>query len=254
LLRERACGGRKSLLLGQGLLEGTSSLAGERGSLGEASALPLGDAGGLGTPRCLELETRCIPYFRLGVGRCGNLAPKALAQRSARFHAQAEPLDASLEAVQRSDCRLAAPSRVGELVLGPRSVRKKPLEARLGTSACKARSISSLLRLRSPRLGTSKVQLSDPSAKRCNLERELLGALRGRRLESERTKTFAHFLLDVVRALDLQRNPCELQLSAVTTPLELSEPRCLLHEGTPVLGLRGEHLLDLALTDDGMHR
>src|SRR6185312_5170400 len=46
---------------------------------------------------------------------------------------------------------------------------------------------------------------------------------------------------------------CELELGAVAPTLELPEPGCLLDERAPILGLRGKHLLDLALADDRVH-
>ncbi len=38
------------------------------------------------------------------------------------------------------------------------------------------------------------------------------------------------------------------------TTLELAEPRSLLHESAAILRLRREHLLDLSLSDDRVHR
>ena len=40
----------------------------------------------------------------------------------------------------------------------------------------------------------------------------------------------------------------------MSAPLELPEAGCLLHERAPILGLRRQHLLDLALADDRVHR
>ena len=77
--------------------------------------------------------------------------------------------------------------------------------------------------------------------------RELLRALRRRRLERERPEALAHLLLDVARALDLRRDARELQLGAMPAALELPEPGCLLDERSAVLGPRGEHRVDLSL-------
>ena len=46
----------------------------------------------------------------------------------------------------------------------------------------------------------------------------------------------------------------ELQLRAVAAALELAEPGRLLDQLAPLLRLRGEHGLDLALADDRVHR
>ena len=53
---------------------------------------------------------------------------------------------------------------------------------------------------------------------------QLLGALGRRRLQRERTQPLPHLLLDVPRALDLHRDPRELQLGPMPAPLELPEP------------------------------
>ena len=83
---------------------------------------------------------------------------------------------------------------------------------------------------------------------------ELLRPLRSGRLQRKRPQALAHLVLDVARALDLGRDPRELQLGAVASPLELPEARRLLDEGAPILGLRGEHGVDLPLRDDRVHR
>ena len=72
--------------------------------------------------------------------------------------------------------------------------------------------------------------------------------------ERERAQPLAHLLLDVLRALDLDADARELQLGAMLAALELAEPGGLLDEMAPVLRLRGEHRVDLALRDDRVHR
>ena len=70
----------------------------------------------------------------------------------------------------------------------------------------------------------------------------------------ERAQPLPHLGLDVAGTLDLNRDPVQLQLRPVAALLELAEPRRLLHELAPLVRLRGEHRLDLALADDGVHR
>ena len=55
MLGEARAAGR-ALLLGKGLLEGTDSLADERGTLGELHALSLRDSSRLRCSKALELE------------------------------------------------------------------------------------------------------------------------------------------------------------------------------------------------------
>src|SRR5581483_5351498 len=57
----------------------------------------------------------------------------------------------------------------------------------------------------------------------------------------------------VACALDLRRDARELQLRAVAPRLEAPEPRSLLDERAPLLRLRREDRLDLALPDDRVH-
>ena len=101
---------------------------------------------------------------------------------------------------------------------------------------------------------SGEVELGDPRAQPRDLAGELLGPLGGGRLQRERAQPLAHLRLDVARALDLDRDPRELQLRAVAAPLELAEPGRLLDQLAALLGLRGEHRLDLALADDRVHR
>ncbi len=82
---------------------------------------------------------------------------------------------------------------------------------------------------------------------------ELLGALRGGRLEREGAQSFPHLVLEISSALRLDLDAGELQLRPVAAPLELAEARCLLDERAPLRRLRGEDLLDAALPDDGVH-
>src|SRR5207244_4008976 len=84
-----------------------------------------------------------------------------------------------------------------------------------------------------------------------DLARELLGALRRARLERERAQAFAHFVLEVARALDLRRDASKLQLGSVAAQLEAAETRGGLDEFAPLGRLRAEHRLDASLRDHG---
>jgi hypothetical protein len=103
-------------------------------------------------------------------------------------------------------------------------------------------------------LRRGEVELGDPRAKPRDLLGELLRPLGGRRLQRERPQPLLHLGLDVARALDLDPDPVQLQLRPVLAPLELAEAGSLLDELAPLLRLRGEHRLDLALADDRVHR
>ena len=99
-----------------------------------------------------------------------------------------------------------------------------------------------------------EIELRDARPQRCDLDHELLGALGCRRLEGERAKALLHFFLDVPGSLDLDPDARELELRAVLAALELAEPGGLLDEVAPVLRLRCENGVDLALRDDRVHR
>ncbi len=158
-----------------------------------------------------------------------------------------------MQPVAGSHGGLSPAGRVRELLLSSRAVREKPLESRLGSAPNESRSVLPLLRLGATGVGVREVELRDPRAKRGDLERQLLDALRRRRLERQRTQPLSNLLLDVVGTLDLQRDPRELELGSVPAALELPEAGSLLDECAPVLRLRREHLLDLSLTDDRVH-
>ncbi|MBM2822856.1 MAG: hypothetical protein HW413_1602 [Thermoleophilia bacterium] len=254
MLGERPRGWWKSLLLGERLLKRPSPLAHERGTLDETRVLSFCDAGSFGRARCLELEAgRIVGFFR-AVRLRRNLAPEALEQRSRRLAAKPEPLDAALQSIERSDRGLTAAGGVGKLVLGTGSVGQQTFESGLCPAPRERSSIPSPLRVGAPRVGVGEVELRDSGAQRVDLERKLLCAFGRGRLESQRAEALPYLILDIVRPFDLQRDASELQLRSVTTPFELPETCCLFDEGTPVLGLGGKYLLDLALPDDRVHR
>src|SRR5262249_19609250 len=98
-----------------------------------------------------------------------------------------------------------------------------------------------------------EIELSETRLQPRDLAGELLRAFGGRRLQSEGPQPLAHLGLDVAGALDLRRDPCELQLRAVAARLELPEPGGLFQQRPPLVRLRAEDLLHLPLADDRVH-
>ena len=83
--------------------------------------------------------------------------------------------------------------------------------------------------------------------------RQLLRPLGRGRLERERPEPLPNLRLDVAGALDLDRDPRELQLGAMAASLEAAEPGRLLDQRPPLGRPRREDRLDLALADDRVH-
>ena len=195
--------------------------------------------------RCGRLR-RARPRRDRPRSRCSSSA--ADSRRSASRSRRA------LEAVEGAERRLAAAGGVGQLVLGLLALLEQRGELLLRAAARDRDCVAASLGV-GPALGDGEqVELRDPRPQRRDLDRELLGPLGGGRLERERAQPLAHLLLDVLRALDLGRDAGELELGPVLAALELAEPGGLLDEVAPVLRLRGEHRVDLALRDDRVHR
>src|SRR5581483_3265739 len=95
-----------------------------------------------------------------------------------------------------------------------------------------------------PLVERREIDLGDARAQLGELAAQLLGALRRRSLQRERTQALLHLCLEVARALDL---------GAVPARLEAAEPGSLLDQRAALLRLRREDRLDLALPDDRMH-
>ena len=115
------------------------------------------------------------------------------------------------------------------------------------------RSRAALARLGETLVERREVELREPRAQPRDLEPELLRPLGGGRLQGERPEALPHLVLEVARALDLNRDARELQLRAMAPRLEASEPGGLLDQRAPLLRLRREDRLDLALADDRVH-
>ena len=246
----RAAGG--GLPARRGLARARGPLAHERRAFGEGGALTLGCPRAFGRSCCLELETRELG-LRFGLVRGRRLRAEPLDERRGGLHPQLEPLDAALQPIARRHRRLATAGGVRELLLRARTVAEHSFEPPLRASFRERHGVAALLRLGATRARLGQIELCDSRAQTRDLAAELLGALRGRRLERKRPQALAHLLLDVARALDLQRDARELQLGAMPAALELPESSRLLDERAPILRLRRENLLDLALADDRVH-
>ena len=254
VLREGASCRRQAFLLGQRLLERTNTLAHELCALGDGNTLALGGPRRVRSPGRLELETGEIALSFGLVAHRRRLGAEALEQRGRRLRPQLEALAAALEPVPRRHRRLSPTRRVGQLVLGARAVGQQALQPPLSSPLRERSRVTALLRFGAARARLGEVELRDPCAQPCDLGAELLRALGGRRLQRQRAQALAHLVLDVARTLDLNGDASELELGTMPPALELPEPGRLLHERTPVLGPRGEDLLDLSLADDRVHR
>ena len=192
--------------------------------------------------------------LRRGCFRLAEVGAEPHEQPLGPFLPERDPLGRSLEPVERLDRRLPAPGRVGELLLGGVPLGEECLQPLLRAAPGEPRSRLTLLREAPARVGGREVELCDPGPQPGDLLRELLGALRCRRLQRERAQPLPDLGFDVAGPLDLDRDPVQLQLRPVAALLELAESRRLFHELSPLLRLGGEHRLDLALTDDRVHR
>ena len=246
---------RKALLLCEDTLERPETLAREACLLGEAVSLGRGAPGRDSGVEGFALELR--PAVRLarrhGLER-RKLPCEPVAEGGGGLAAELETLAPTLQTVEGGDGSLAATRSVRELVLRARAVGEEPFEPRLGAAPGERCGVAPNLDLAAPVSCVGHVELRNSRAQGGDLDGELLGPLGGRRLERERSQSLPYLLLDVSRALDLQRDARELQLGTMPSALELPEPGGLLDERSPVLRLRGEHLLDLALADDRVHR
>src|SRR5207248_6700474 len=165
----------------------------------------------------------------------GELRPNLLDELDRRLTPQDEPLRSATQAVQHLHRLLAPPGGVGELLLGAATLIQDGFGLPVGGAASQARCRLALVGLRGPiverdggGLGESRVQLRELAA-------QLLGALRGRRLEREGTQPLLDLFFVIARAIDLHRDPSELQLRAMPARLEAAEPRRLLDERASLL-------------------
>ena len=214
----------------------------------------------------LDLEARPLGRCRLSGGRrvaccCFQsdrrrrvvatrrlqLGAQRRGQGCCRFPAQGDALAAAAQAVERGRRLLAGSGRVGELFLGAfplgdervdLPVERAPLLGRRGTTP---------FGLGAALCQALEVERRDRRLQAGDLDPELLGALGGGRLERERPQPLLDFFFEIARAIDLDRDPGELQLGPVPAPLEPAEAGRFLDQLAPLGRLRVEHGLDTAL-------
>src|SRR5439155_6583398 len=146
---------------------------------------------------------------------------------------------------------LSTAGGLGQGLLGAGTIGEQRLELRVDAVACGCRLLGSRAEGGEPPLELGGVDGRDTRAQPGNLVRQLLRALRRRRLQCERPQPFCDLLLEISRTLRLHRDARELELRPVAAALEAPETRRVLHERAPVYGPRREDGLDLALADDG---
>ena len=228
LLGECARGGRQSLALGERVLQRRQPLASEPGLFLQRLALGV-------RARAREQRLGAKPVAELARG----VAP------------QLEPLDRAAQPVERRGRPVATACRGRELLLDAVALGQQRLEPLAGALALQARSGAPLLDLGQPLVDSGQVELGEASPQARDLAAQLLGPLGRGRLQRERPQPRLHLGLEVARALDLDLHARELQLGPVPAPLELAEAGRVLDQRAPLLRLRGEDLLDLALADHG---
>src|SRR5262245_22076288 len=224
-LGKRPRGGRQALALRERPLDGDSACLGEAGLLGEVFRRLLDDRG---AETLQQLRRGLTPHLDT-------------------FARAAEP-------VQRARGSLPAPRDRCELLLRALELGEQHIETRrdLRLHCVKLGTTRSTLGGARPKL--RQVERREPCADAANLHGELLGALGGARLECQRPQPLLDLAFEVTRTLHLLRDPCELQLSAVTTTLEPAKTGGFLDEASSLGGRRGEDRLDLALADDCRRR
>ena len=214
--------------------------------------IPCGGRSGSGC--LLERADRLVAAAGHGTFRFGQLIAQPGREAGCRLAPEREALARTLQTVERAQRRLPPARGVGQLVFGALPLLEQRGQLLLRASPRNRDRVAPRLGV-GPALGDGlEVELRDPRPQRSDLDRELLGALGGRRLKSQRPQPLADLLLDILRALDLRRDAGELELGAVPTTLELAEPGGLLDEMAPVLRSRRKDSVDLSLRDDRVHR
>ena len=167
----------------------------------------------------------------------GEIVAQPRGEGGGGLRANRETLSGTLQAIEGAQRGLARSGRTRELRLRALPVAEDGREPLLGRPPGERGRGAALLGSGPALVERREVDSRDPRPKRHDLPREPLRPLRGGRLQRERPEALAHLLLDVARALHLRRDPRELELGAVASPLELAEARSLLDESAPVLGL-----------------
>ena len=204
--------------------------------------------------RPLELRRLHAGLAGVGLGR-RQLRAHLLEQRRSPTRAGcASRSRAAAQPVERLHRLLAPAGGVGELLLGAAALGEHGVEPLLGRAPRRAppprrRSPAAASRSSSAARSSSAIR----ARSRAISTAELLRPLGRGRLQRERPQALAHLVLEVARALDLDRDARELQLGAVAARLEAPEPGRLLDQRAPLLRPRREDRLDLALADDRVH-
>ena len=182
--------------------------------------------------RLLQRAERFVRSGALGtLGLC-QVVTQPRGERGRRLRANGEPLARALEPVEGADGRLASPGGVGQLDLRTLAVGEDGREPVLRRATGERGGAPPFLRLGAPLVERPEVDPRDPCMQLDDLACELLGTLRGGRLQRQRTEPLAYLVLDVPCPLHLRRDPCELQLGAVPATLELPET-CSLSRRAP---------------------
>ena len=224
-LRQRSRRRRQPFALGERVLQRGQPLAGEPGLFLQGFAL------GIRTSARQRLGSQPVAELARGV------AP------------QFEPLGSAAQPVERRGRTVPAAGSGGKLFLDAVALGEQRLQPLTGVLALETGRRAPLLDLRQPLVDSSEVELGQTRPQAGDLAAQLLGALGRGRLQRERPQSRLHLGLEVAGALDLDPDSRELQLGPVPTALELAETGRVLDQRTPLLGLRGEDLLDLALAD-----
>jgi len=158
--------------------------------------------------------------LELGTDRCG--------ERRRRLAAQHDSLAAAPQPVKRSGRLLARARGIGELLLGALALGDQRVDLLVQHPPFFGSGRAARFRLDPALAETRKVKRRDRCLQPSDLDAELLGALGSSRLQREGAQALLHLVLEIARALDLDPDPRELQLGAMTAALEAAETGRLL--------------------------
>ena len=224
-------------------------------ALDREPALGRGVAGlrGGGMRGILERPQRLVGAGVLRPLRLDEVLAQPPDERGDGLAAHDQALTGALQAIERTEGGLARAGGVGQLDLGALTLREHRREALLRRRPgeplpCGVPPPRHVAHRATPGRAGRRGHGERRSRRRAS------PPLGRRRLQCQWAEALAHLLLDVAGPVDLRRDARELQLGPVPTPLELAEAGGLLDQRTPVGRLRRQDGVDLALTDDRMHR
>ena len=209
---------------------------------------------GGGVRRVLERAQRLVGSRLRGELGIGQVVMQAGGEAGDGLAPHGQALAGAPKTVERSDGGLARTRCVRELDLRALPLAEHGLESLLRRAPRERGGGAALVCLGAACVERGEVEPRKPRPKCRDLADELLRPLGRGCLEGERAQALAHLLLDVAGALDLRRDARQLELRAMSAPLELPEAGGLLDQRPAILGLRGEHRVDLSLADDRVHR